>query len=57
MVGIISWGGNCRTCGKALMIENVDQISAKRGYAHMRRLRGYAVMLDREFLDDPKLTA
>lgn len=57
MVGIISWGGNCRTCGKALMIENVEQISARRGYAHMRRLRGYAQMLDRALLDDQRSPA
>lgn len=39
------------------MEENAEQISAKRGYAHMRRLRGYAVMLDRALLDDQRTPA
>jgi len=51
-VGIISWRGNCRGCGKAIMNENVDQIAAKSGPAHRRRLRGYARMLERAVLDD-----
>jgi hypothetical protein len=39
------------------MNENVDQISAGQGYAHVRRLKGYARWFERAVLDDPKLTA
>lgn len=55
-VGVISWGGNCRTCGKALMNENVDQISAGQGYAHIRRLKGYARWFERAVLEDLRET-
>lgn len=53
-VGPISWAGNCRRCGKALMNENVDQIAAGHGYAHTRRLRGYLRWLERAALDDQR---
>ncbi len=47
-VGPISWGGNCRTCGKLIVNENMDGISAGEGPAHRRRLRGYVRWLERE---------
>jgi hypothetical protein len=56
-VGIISWLGNCRACGKAIMNENCEQIAAKSGPAHRRRMRGYARMLERAMLDEQRSTA
>jgi len=52
--GPISWGGNCRPCGKLLMYENADGISAGHGYAHVRRIRGYARWFERVILDDQR---
>lgn len=34
------------------MNENVDQIAAGHGYAHVRRLKGYARWFERAVLDD-----
>jgi hypothetical protein len=50
-VGPISWLGNCTTCGQELLAENVLGISRKEGPAHMRRLRGIAKRLERDYLD------
>jgi hypothetical protein len=50
-VGRISWRGNCRTCWDAILEENVVGISTRTGPAHLRRLRGIAKRLERDFLD------
>jgi len=51
-VGELSWSGLCGPCGAAILEENAVGISTKTGYAHRRRLRGYAEMLQRELLDE-----
>lgn len=39
------------------MNENVEQIAAKSGPAHRRRMRGYARMLERAMLDEQRANA
>lgn len=56
-VGPISWRGNCRPCGQVLQAENIIGIHERKGYAHTRRLRGYAKMLAKETLDGPDAAA
>jgi hypothetical protein len=50
-VGPISWRGNCAACGTALLTENVLGIANREGPAHLRRLRGIAQRLERDYLD------
>ena len=39
-VGMISWQGNCRTCGEQILVENIIGIATKQGYAYKRQVRG-----------------
>jgi hypothetical protein len=39
-VGEISWNGNCLKCAEALLVENINGIAGKHGYAFTRQLRG-----------------
>lgn len=50
-VGMLSWTGKCDDCGKALLMENIEGIHYRKGYAHKRRLKGMARWIEREMLD------
>jgi len=51
VVGPISWGGNCRECGHANLVENIVGIATKSGDAYRRQLRGMQRYIDRARLD------
>ena len=50
-VGEITWRGNCIGCAQLLVAENAIGISRQQGWPHIRRLRGMAAYLERQYLD------
>lgn len=48
---MLSWTGKCDDCGKALLMENIEGIHYRKGFAHKRRLKGMARWIEREMLD------
>ncbi|HEY4441644.1 MAG TPA: hypothetical protein VGN14_14390 [Candidatus Elarobacter sp.] len=55
-VGPISHDGNCRSCGKQAMDDNVDQMHAKRG-PNFNRWRAAMIRCAGGTVTDPKLLA
>lgn len=56
-VGEITWAGNCMSCADAILVENIEGIHTRTGYAHRRRLRGIAKYLERALLDEAQTSA
>jgi len=56
-VGELSWTGLCGECGTTIHNDNAIGISTKSGPYHRRRMRGYAIWLQRQALDDERKTA
>ena len=50
-VGELSWNGICVADWTAIVNENAISIHERRGWPHIRRLRGIARYLEREALD------
>lgn len=51
-VGELSWTGLCATDWEAIVRENAMSIHERRGWPHVRRLRGIARYLERSVVDD-----
>lgn len=47
-VGLLSWGGYCGDCGKALLLDNIEGMRYKRGAAWARQQLGTVLAVVRD---------
>lgn len=56
-VGPISWQGNCHACGTSRMVENIQGIATKQGFAYKRQVRGMARYVELVLNPDSRSTS